>query len=162
MFKLREILQDGTRLLRGPGDRLKLLSKLRIWGPIKTLVKFHMIKNQNSEVWVEFYSDNLQLSEIIVIWFLAHLCELLPSLGVRPSSVCKLFQKSPLKSLGQFKPNLAWIILRGSPLEYIAIKFDTYVIFFQNYGWGPHPPSNMATIVTINRKLVKKFIKKWF
>jgi hypothetical protein len=27
-----------------------------------------MINNQNSEVWVEFYSDNLQLSEIIVIW----------------------------------------------------------------------------------------------
>jgi len=26
----------------------------------------------------------------------------------------------------------------------------------------PHPPSNMATIVTINRKLVKKFIKKLF
>jgi hypothetical protein len=121
----------------------------------------------------------------------------LPSL-VRPSSVCKLFQKfSPLKPLGQFKPSLAWFIHRAfplkamsddpvdqpswppclliehrgkiskninekkiqkNPLEYIAIKFDTYVIFFQNYGWGPHPPSNMATIVTINRKLVKKFI----
>jgi hypothetical protein len=26
----REILQDGTRLLWGPGDRLRLLSKLRI------------------------------------------------------------------------------------------------------------------------------------
>ena len=36
----------------------------------------------------------------------------------RPSSVCKLFQKSsPLKPLGQFKPNLAWIILRGFPLK---------------------------------------------
>jgi hypothetical protein len=23
---------------------------------------------------------------------------------------------------------------RKNPLEYIAIKFDTYVIFFQNYG----------------------------
>ena len=30
------------------------------------------------------------------------------------ASVCKLFQKSsPLKPLGQFKPTLAWIILRG-------------------------------------------------
>jgi len=27
----REILQGGTRLLWGPGDRLRLLSKLRIW-----------------------------------------------------------------------------------------------------------------------------------
>ena len=33
------------------------------------------------------------------------------------SSVCKLFKKSsPLKPLGQFKPSLAWIILRGFPL----------------------------------------------
>jgi hypothetical protein len=39
----------------------------------------------------------------------------------RPSSVCKLFQKSsPLKPLGQFKPNLAWIILRGVPLKFMA------------------------------------------
>jgi hypothetical protein len=52
--------------------------------------------------------------------------------------------------------------MQKNPLEYIAIKFDTYIIFFQNYGWGPHPPSNMTTIVTINRKLVKKFIKKLF
>jgi hypothetical protein len=34
----REIVQGGTRLLWGPGDRLKLLSELRIWGPIKPLV----------------------------------------------------------------------------------------------------------------------------
>ena len=42
-------------------------------------------------------------------FLLAHPCELLPSLGVRrPSSVCKMFQKSsPLKPLGQFKTNLA-------------------------------------------------------
>ena len=47
--------------------------------------------------------------------FLAHLCELLAS-----SSVCKLFKKSsPLKPLGQFKTNLAWIILRGFPLKVI-------------------------------------------
>jgi hypothetical protein len=52
--------------------------------------------------------------------------------------------------------------IQKNPLEYIAIKFDTYVIFFQNYGWGPHSPSNMATIVTINRKLVEKFIKTLF
>ena len=54
--------------------------------------------------------------------FLAHLCELLPSLGVRHmSSVCKLFQKSsPLKPLGQFKPNLAWIILKGFPLKFMS------------------------------------------
>ena len=54
--------------------------------------------------------------------FLAHLCELLPSLGVRHMlSVCKLFQKSsPLKPLGQFKPNLAWIILRGFPLKFMS------------------------------------------
>ena len=35
-----------------------------------------------------------------------------------------------------------------------------YVIFFQNYGL--RTPSNMATVVTMNRKLVKKFIKKLF
>ena len=54
--------------------------------------------------------------------FLAHLCELLPSLGVRHMlSVCKLFQKSsPLKPLGQVKPNLAWIILRGFPLKFMS------------------------------------------
>ena len=52
--------------------------------------------------------------------------------------------------------------IQKNPLEYIAIKFDTYVNFFQNYGRGPNPPSNMATIVTINKKLVKKFIKKLF
>jgi hypothetical protein len=37
----REILQDGTRLLWGHGDRLRLPSKLRIWGSIKPLVNFH-------------------------------------------------------------------------------------------------------------------------
>ena len=35
--------------------------------------------------------------------------------------VCKNFQKSsPLKPLGQFKPNLAWIILRGFPLKFMS------------------------------------------
>ena len=37
----REMKQGGTRLLLGPGDRLRLLSKLRIWGPIKPLINFH-------------------------------------------------------------------------------------------------------------------------
>ena len=37
----REILQGGTRLLWGLADRTRLLSKLRILGPIKPLVKFH-------------------------------------------------------------------------------------------------------------------------
>jgi hypothetical protein len=37
----REILQGGTRLLWGPRDRLRFISKLRIWGPIKPLVHFH-------------------------------------------------------------------------------------------------------------------------
>ena len=33
----------------------------------------------------------------------------------------KLFQKSsPLKPLGQFKPNLAWVILRGFPLKIMS------------------------------------------
>ena len=38
----RASLQVGTRLLWGPGDRLSLISKLRIWGPLKPLVNFHM------------------------------------------------------------------------------------------------------------------------
>ena len=39
----------------------------------------------------------------------------------RQLSVCKLFQKSsPLKPLGQFKPNLTWIILRGFPLKVMS------------------------------------------
>jgi hypothetical protein len=44
----------------------------------------------------------------------------------RPSSICKLFQKSsPLKPLGQFKPNLAWIILRGFPLKWpLLLKIE--------------------------------------
>jgi hypothetical protein len=37
----RELLQGGTRLLWGPGDRLILFSKLRIYCPIKPLVNFH-------------------------------------------------------------------------------------------------------------------------
>ena len=37
------------------------------------------------------------------------------------TSVCKLFQKSSsLKPQGQFKPNLAWIILRGFPLKVMS------------------------------------------
>ena len=36
----REILLGGTRLFWGPGDRLRRLSKLRIWDPIKPLVNF--------------------------------------------------------------------------------------------------------------------------
>jgi hypothetical protein len=36
-----KILQGGRRLLWGPGDRLRLPSKLRIWGSIKALVNFH-------------------------------------------------------------------------------------------------------------------------
>jgi hypothetical protein len=50
--------------------------------------------------------------------FLAHLTQRIMwaiAITWRPSSVCKLLkQSSPLKPLGQFKPNLAWIILRGS------------------------------------------------
>ena len=38
----REIMQGGTRLLWGPRDRLRFLSKLSIWGPIKQLVYFHI------------------------------------------------------------------------------------------------------------------------
>ena len=37
----REILQGGRRLLWGSGDRLRLPSKLRIWGSIKAQVNFH-------------------------------------------------------------------------------------------------------------------------
>jgi hypothetical protein len=36
------------------------------------------------------------------------------------SSVCKLFQKSSLKPLDQFKPNLARIILVGFPLKFMS------------------------------------------
>ena len=34
----REIVQGGTSLLWGPGDRLRLLSKLRVCCPIKSLI----------------------------------------------------------------------------------------------------------------------------
>jgi hypothetical protein len=37
----REIMQGGTRIFWGPGDRLRLISKLRILGSIKPLVNFH-------------------------------------------------------------------------------------------------------------------------
>jgi hypothetical protein len=57
-------------------------------------------------------------------WFLAHLTQRLMwaiAITWRPSSVCKLLKKSsPLKPLGQFKPNLAWIILRGFPLKVMS------------------------------------------
>jgi hypothetical protein len=57
-------------------------------------------------------------------WFLAHLTQRVMwaiAITWRPSSVCKLLKKSsPLKPLGQFKPNLAWIILRGFPLKVMS------------------------------------------
>ena len=34
-------MQGGTRLRWGPGDRLRLLSKLRVCCPIKPLINFH-------------------------------------------------------------------------------------------------------------------------
>jgi hypothetical protein len=40
IWSLQELLQGGTRLLWGSGDMLRLLSKLRIWGPLKPLVTF--------------------------------------------------------------------------------------------------------------------------
>ena len=50
---------------------------------------------------------------------IAHLYELLPSIGIRRLS--KLFQKSsPLKPLGQFKPNLVWIITRVSSFKIVS------------------------------------------
>jgi hypothetical protein len=49
----------------------------------------------------------------------------------RPSSVCKIFQQSSLKPLGQFKPNLAWIILRGFPLKVMS---DSHVLHPR---WSP-------------------------
>jgi hypothetical protein len=36
-----KILRGGTRLLWAPGERLRLLSNLRIWGPINPLVNFN-------------------------------------------------------------------------------------------------------------------------
>jgi hypothetical protein len=38
-------LKGGTRLLSGPGDRLRFLSKLSILGPIKLLVNFQKCFN---------------------------------------------------------------------------------------------------------------------
>jgi hypothetical protein len=56
--------------------------------------------------------------------FLAHLTQRVMwaiAITWRPSSVCKLFKKSSsLKPQGQFKTNLAWIILRGFPLKDIS------------------------------------------
>ena len=50
----------------------------------------------------------------------------------RPSSVCKRFQKSsPLKPLGQYKPNLAWIILKVFPLKAMS---DSHVLHPR---WAP-------------------------
>ena len=60
-----DILQGGKRLLRGLGDRLRLLSKLRIWRPIKPLVNFHMINNQYSEFYVIIFLNKLIIVENI-------------------------------------------------------------------------------------------------
>ena len=59
--------------------------------------------------------------------FLAHLAKAMWAFAItwRPSSVCKLFQKSSPKPLDQFKPNLAWIILRGFRLK---VMFDSHVL----------------------------------
>ena len=48
----------------------------------------------------------------------------------RPSFVCKLFQKSSsLKPLSQFKPNLAWIILRLFPLKAMSNSYALHPIW---------------------------------
>jgi hypothetical protein len=52
-------------------------------------------------------SRNLTGQKTLPKQFLAHLYELLPSLGVRRPSVNFKKKSSPLKPLGQFKPNLA-------------------------------------------------------
>ena len=49
------------------------------------------------------------------------------SITWRPSSVCKLFQKSsPLNPLGQFQPNFVWMILRWSPFKIVSVNAVLY------------------------------------
>ena len=56
----REILQGGTRLLCGLGDRLRLLSKLNICCPIKLLVNFH---KSLSEFYLIIFLNKLEIVE---------------------------------------------------------------------------------------------------
>jgi hypothetical protein len=55
----REIVQVGTRLFWGPGDRLRLLSNLRVC-PIKPLTNFH--KSQ-SEFYIIIFLNKLKIVE---------------------------------------------------------------------------------------------------
>ena len=67
------------------------------------------------------------LKEMTSLHFLAHLSRRLtgelivyPCSGVRPSSVVHRFQRSsPLKPLGQSKPNFIWSILRKGEQKFI-------------------------------------------
>ena len=77
----------------------KHVQRVKIYIPCNSEVNLGVIALFSSPVWA-----------IAITW--------------RPSSVrrpSKLFQKSsPLKPLGQFKPKLAWIILRGFPLKVMS------------------------------------------
>jgi hypothetical protein len=58
----REIVQGVTRLIWGPGDRLRFLSKLRVCCPIKPLINFH--KSQ-SEFYIIIFLNKLKIVENI-------------------------------------------------------------------------------------------------
>ena len=83
----------------------------------KSLILF-VLYFKNYEIDVNFKLQTCSTcQDLPTLQFLAHLYELLPSLGVCRPSVNLKKKTSPLKQQGQFKPSLAWIILRGFPLK---------------------------------------------
>ena len=73
------------------------------------------------EINVKFKLQTCSVYQDLPTWqFLAHLYELLPSIGICCPSV-NFFKSPPLKPLGQFKPHVVWIILMGFPLK---VMFD--------------------------------------
>jgi hypothetical protein len=59
----REILQSGTRLLWGLWDKLRLLSKLRIWGQIKPRVNFQPEIRNLSEFYMIIFLNKLKMKK---------------------------------------------------------------------------------------------------
>jgi hypothetical protein len=94
-----------------------------------------LIEHRSLKIWWK-KGNNSKMGNGIYFKIAAHFCNLnLTSISysfwnirrkVLKFKRSKLFQKSsPLKPLGQFKPNLAWIILRGFPLKLCPMTLPT-------------------------------------
>ena len=111
--KYRNLTKNVCDLTAEHGDMQRQL--------IISLVKYG-IMGKYCQCWIHILKDDWFILFISIVWsFIFSSPVWAIAITWRLASVCKLFQKSsPLKPLGQFKPNLAWIILRGFPLKFMS------------------------------------------